>query len=245
LHTYRIGGFPLMDEDGFRKFLTKKKKTQNTISNCIAGTKELEDYLVKKSLSLNSLTVSQIETFIAEYLDKKRIPKFLWEIGYYFSFIEREDLLHLAQNVRSQHIKKRETKTSFRIKNFRGINPSYIAVLALMGIKDANSMLKHGKTPKLRKELAKKSGLEDGVIEELVRLSDLSRIRGVKGIRARLYCDAGFDSCEKISKSTKEEILTVTKKFVEETGFEGIAPLPKEVAFTIRTAKNLPDIIEW
>ena len=234
-----------MDEDGFNKFLKKKKKTENTISQCIEVINELEDYLIQQGLTLNEMTVSNLETFMSEYTDKKRIPKVLWSLSYYFSFIERQDLLRSTRHLRSQHIKKRESKTSFRIKNFRGINPNHVVILASLGIKDANSMLKHGKTPQLRKELAEKSGLDVGVIEELVRLSDLSRIRGVKGIRARLYFDAGFDSCERISKSTQEEILIVTKKFVEDTEFEGIAPLPKEVAFTIKTAKNLPDIIEW
>jgi len=34
-------------------------------------------------------------------------------------------------------------------------------------------------------------------------------------------------------------------KFVEKTGFEGIAPLPKELESTIAEAKKLPKIIEY
>jgi hypothetical protein len=33
--------------------------------------------------------------------------------------------------------------------------------------------------------------------------------------------------------------------FVEKTGFEGIAPLPKEAEFTIAEAKKLPRIVEY
>jgi hypothetical protein len=32
---------------------------------------------------------------------------------------------------------------------------------------------------------------------------------------------------------------------VRATGFEGIAPLPKEVSSTIANAKKLPMVVEW
>ena len=33
-------------------------------------------------------------------------------------------------------------------------------------------------------------------------------------------------------------------EWVERTGFEGIAPLPKEILFTITAARNLPRVVE-
>jgi hypothetical protein len=33
--------------------------------------------------------------------------------------------------------------------------------------------------------------------------------------------------------------------FVERTGFDGIAPLPKEAEYTIESARKLPKIIEY
>jgi hypothetical protein len=33
--------------------------------------------------------------------------------------------------------------------------------------------------------------------------------------------------------------------FVQRTGFNGIAPLPKEAEFTVKEAKRLPRIIEY
>jgi len=62
---------------------------------------------------------------------------------------------------------------------------------------------------------------------EIVKLSDLARIPGVKGVRARLYHDAGLDTVEKIAETPPEKILEITQEFVKETEFDGIAPLPK------------------
>ena len=82
-------------------------------------------------------------------------------------------------------------------------------------------------------------------IEELVRLSDLARIPGIKGIRARLYLEAGIGSIEDLAQRDPDELLETTSKFVEETGFEGIPPLPKEVKSGIAKAKRLPLVVEY
>jgi len=78
-----------------------------------------------------------------------------------------------------------------------------------------------------------------------VKLSDLARITGVKGIRARLYYDAGVDTVEKMAKWDAEKLREMLVSFVERTRFDGIAPLPKEAEFTVKTAKKLPKVVEY
>ncbi|TFG26605.1 DUF4332 domain-containing protein [Candidatus Thorarchaeota archaeon] len=232
-----------MNEEGFYTFMKKKRKSENTIQNCIAAIKELETYLGKQQLSLDTLSIPNLETFISDYLDKNRTTKFLWSINYYFLFIGRDDLLHISHSIRGKLVKK--ARKPFKLRDFRGVRAADIDKLEALGIDDNTSMLERGQNSKLRKELATQSGLSIKVIEEIVKLSDLARIPGVKGIRARLYYDSGFDTCKKISLSTQEIILEITQKFVEETGFDGIAPLPKEISYSIEIAKKLPDIVEW
>ncbi|MBN2044961.1 MAG: hypothetical protein JW757_08085 [Anaerolineales bacterium] len=41
-----------------------------------------------------------------------------------------------------------------------------------------------------------------------------------------------------------EEILEITRKFVEETGFDGIPLLPGEVEYSINKAQRLPIMVE-
>jgi len=117
--------------------------------------------------------------------------------------------------------------------------------LKAIGIRNAEQMLKTGKTPKKRQELSEKTGIPAQAILELVKLSDLTRIFGVKSIRARLYYDAGVDTVEKMATWNPDKLRTMLTDFVQKTGFHGIAPLPKEAEFTVKEAKRLPRIVEY
>jgi hypothetical protein len=232
-----------MDEEGFISFMKKKRKTPNTIDACVENAKEFEVYLEQLGKSGETATVDDLESFTVDNVDKKRVSKYMWTLTYYFLFIEDKALLKAAKQIREGRIKVK--RKPFKLKDFRGVKPEHTAALASIDVEDTAKMLDVGKTPKMRSDLAKKIGLDTDVVDEFVKLSDLARIQGVKGIRARLYYDAGFDRLEKLRKITPEELLKTTREFVDRTGFDGIAPLPKEAQSAITTAKKLPDVVEW
>ena len=76
-------------------------------------------------------------------------------------------------------------------------------------------------------------------------MSDLARIPGVKGIRARLYYDAGIDTVEKMASWQPDRLVERIREFVAETDFDGIPTLPAEAEFTVNTAKQLPKIVQY
>jgi hypothetical protein len=106
-------------------------------------------------------------------------------------------------------------------------------------------MLEAGRTPQDRRALAEKTGVPLDAVLEYVKLSDLARIPGTKGIRARLYYDAGVDTLEKMAEWDPVELRAMVISFVERTGFDGIAPLPKEAASAVATARRLPKVVEY
>jgi len=106
-------------------------------------------------------------------------------------------------------------------------------------------MLAHGRTKPEREALSHRTGISYAAILELVKLSDLSRIFGVKGVRARLYYAVGLDHPAKLAQWDPQELRAMLKKFVAKTGFPGIAPLPKEARFTVIEAKTLPEVVEY
>lgn len=132
----------------------------------------------------------------------------------------------------------------FKLKEFRGVNAEHIEKLAALGIRTAEQMLTAGQTAEKRAILAKKAGIPEAVVLELVKLSDLSRLPGVKGIRARLYYDAGVDSIEKMAGWEPQVLLARMSAYVAQSGFDGIAPLPKEISSTIANAQKLPKVVE-
>ena len=135
-------------------------------------------------------------------------------------------------------------RNPFRLREFRGVNLEHIQMLEAKGIKNADQMLAAGSTRQQRRQLAEAAGVPESAILELVKLSDLARLPGVKGIRARLYYDAGVDSVEKMAGWEPEELRIMVTEFAVRTGFDGIPPLPKEVSSTVANAQKLPKVVE-
>jgi hypothetical protein len=133
----------------------------------------------------------------------------------------------------------------FKLRDFRGISNEAIAKLEARRIKNAEQLLVAGRTKAQRAALARETGISDDLLLELVKLSDLARLPGVKGIRARLYYDAGVDCVEKMAGWEPEALRVMVGAYVERTGFDGIPPLPKEVSSTIANARKLPKVIEF
>ena len=106
-------------------------------------------------------------------------------------------------------------------------------------------MLDAGKAKTEREKPAKETGVPVEYILELVKLSNLARIPGVKQVRARLYYEGGLDTLEKLAEWDPEEMREMLKEFIEKNSFDGIAPLPKEAVMTITLARHLPKIVEY
>jgi predicted flap endonuclease-1-like 5' DNA nuclease len=169
--------------------------------------------------------------------------KFVRGLALYYHFAGNTEMVAHATQIREEKTAKQ--RRVFPLKEFRGVDPAHIEKLAAAGVINVEQMLAAGATPVARQQLAGTTGIPEDTILELVKLSDLSRLAGLKGIRARLYHDAGMDTVEKIAAWEPEELRATLAEFVVRTGFEGIAPLPKEVQNVVATARSLPRIVEY
>ena len=236
---------PVKDEEGFRKFLKRSGRSKSAVDRVVRFVESFKNYLKdhRKGKSLEKANVQDLESFVGWYEEstEKSANTHLWGLKYYFEFTSNDDMKNLAGKLREKRIKR----TPFSLAKFRGVNQSYVKKLADIGITNVDHMLKAGKTPKERDDLALRSDLPVEAILEFVKLSDLTRIRGIKTIRARLYYDAGIDTVEKMAQWTPVDLRTYLLEWVERTGFKGIATLPKEAEYTTAAAKKLPKIIEY
>ncbi|MEJ2758041.1 MAG: DUF4332 domain-containing protein [Anaerolineales bacterium] len=243
----------MMETESFRRYLKQHGRKEDVADRVINLVGEFIKFLSSRGDTLPQYaTKSDLDSFI-EFVDREQanLPKhddislsaksYLWAMRYYFQFAENEEMERYAALLREERIKRRP----FKLKDFRGVDSREVAALNQHGISNINQMLKAGKTKALRQKLAGETSLTEEGIVELVRLSDLARIPGIKSIRARLYLDAGINSVEKMASMTEEEILKVTTRFVQESGFEGVPPLPAEVRYSIDKAKKLPKIVEY
>jgi len=234
-----------LDEEAFQKFLKRGGRSPRAAKGVIAIVLKYEQYL-REERSLEGLDQAEpedLEAFVLHVEEEKKdaAKKYLHGIHYYYEYTGNKKMRELASNLRQQRIKP----APFPLKDFLRIKPAHIEKLEVLGIRNANQMLTSGKTPKKRQELSTKTGIPVEAVLELVKLSDLTRIFGVKSIRARLYYDAEVDTLDKMAKWNPDKLRTMLIEFVQKTGFNGIAPLPKEAEFTVKEAKKLSRIIEY
>ena len=234
-----------MDEIGFASFLRRGGRSPSAVKRCVAHVQEFERYLQdhRSGRALDEANPADLEQFAysIESQPKASAKTHLWALRYYFEYNANEGMRSLAGTMREQRIKR----TPFPLNEFRGVEPEYVDKLALEGINNVSQMLQAGRTPQDRLALAKRTGVPPQAVLEYVKLSDLARVPGLKGIRARLYYDAGVDTLEKLAGWDPEELRGSLIDFVERTGFDGIAPLPKEAASAVATAKRLPAVVTY
>jgi hypothetical protein len=233
-----------MDEKEFRKFLKRGGRSPSALERVIAYVKEFERYLQEHpGKGLDEARPEDLEAYVAwiERTPKASAKSHLWAIRYYYEYVANEEMRLLSSALRQQRIKRKP----FPLKEFRGVNPEYVTRLAAAGIRNDAQMLKAGRTRNGRLELSERTGIPLDAILEFVKLSDLARIFAVKGVRTRLYYDAGIDTLEKMAQWDPAELRKMLVEFVERTGFDGIATLPAEARFTVKEAKRLPKIVEY
>ncbi|MFW9850657.1 MAG: DUF4332 domain-containing protein [Candidatus Thorarchaeota archaeon] len=234
-----------MDEDDFRKYLKKSGRKNTAINQITEYTQEFEKFFMNRhpSSQIDEVSILDLEDFVAEIESESKVSanKHLWALWYLFDFLGEEDIMKTAKEMRSERIKR----LPFKLEKFMDVNEEHIAALKKHGIGNVKQMLERGKTPTLRQELAKKTGVPLEYILELVQLSDLTRIGAIRSIRARLYHNAGIISPSYMAKWDPTELRNMLLGFVEETGFQGIAPLPKEAESSVAAAKKLKPIVEY
>jgi hypothetical protein len=234
-----------VDEAGFERFLRRGGRSPSATTRCIRYVHVFEQFLQanRDGKTLEKADSTDLELFVAsiESEPKASAKTHLWALRYYYEYTSNAEMRSLAGSMREQRIKR----TPFPLSGFRGVEPEYADKLASAGIRNVSQMLEAGRMPQDRVALAEETGVPLDAILEYVKLSDLARIPGTKGVRARLYYDAGVDTLEKMAEWDPVELRTMVSGFVERTGFDGIAPLPKEAASAVATAKHLPRIVEY
>jgi hypothetical protein len=232
--------------DEFQKYLKRRGKKDHVVEGLILNVNKFEDYLrTELGRDLQSARPEDIESFALRMDEGKKGSgkKIVRGIGLYYAMTGNEAMRSTANGIREEAID--ESRRAFPLRDFRGIDERTIELLESAGIKDAQQMIEAGKTPVLRAELSRKTGIPPEVILETVKLADLSRIGGLKGVRARLYYDAGVDTLDRLAGWEPEELRVMLADFVARTGFDGIAPLPKEVNNTINRAREIERLVEY
>ncbi|MFW9769254.1 MAG: DUF4332 domain-containing protein [Candidatus Thorarchaeota archaeon] len=233
-----------MDNDSFRDFLTKKKKkSKSAAESIIEILDEYDSYLVEEGIAIDVALPNDLDQFVlwVENDLGEKANRRLWGISVLYEFLEQSEMARYARSLRGKRIKP----TPFLLAKFRGVNKEYVNRLEQLGILNVNQMIERGNTPAKRRVISKESGIPLDSVLEFVKLSDLTRIGAVRAVRARLYHDSGVDTIDKMARYDPIELRSYLQKWIENTRFDGIAPLPKEAANAVKAAKRLPRLVEY
>lgn len=146
-------------------------------------------------------------------------------------------------------ILRREAKSyipkSVVLREIPGVSVEDVEKLAAVGIKHSKHLFERGQTMKQREELAGATGVSLESLLELVKLSDLARVRGIGAAFTRLFYETGADTIDKLSQWEPEALFQKAHAIKEEKRITKVVPPLKDFIQYVAIAKDLPKIIEY
>ena len=233
-----------MNEMEFKVYLKRKGKKENVIERNLTNVKAFLLFLENERKKINELiTEDDIQAFVDKKEKEKKSAKgSLYVLMNYFKFLNNKELFEYTRNLREERTKK--ARRIFPLKEFLDINPDHVKKLAEIGITNVEQMLDSGKTKNGREKLSKNLNIPEEAILELVRLSDLTRIGYIKTKLTRLYYNSGLDSPIKVAKFEPDELYNHFKKYVKDSGWDGMVPNKADLVNNIDSARKLKKIVE-
>ena len=127
-----------------------------------------------------------------------------------------------------------------KIGDFLEISPDAVSKLEEAGIKDTLKLYVEIKTPDKRKKLSMATGIDDGEILKLTKLTDLSRVKWVGATFARVLFNTGFDTVEKLSEANYEDLYNkIIQLNKEKNLYKGNIGL-NDMKLCVNAAKEVP-----
>lgn len=143
----------------------------------------------------------------------------------------------------------RELNSTFpkpnKIADFIWISKVSIDALEKIGVVNTEKLYDKVLTKVDRQKLADSTRIDYTEIEELTKLTDLSRIKWVGVTYAKLLYDLGYDTLEKVIKAAPLDLHSqLNQRIKEHNIFKGGIGL-NDVKILVETAKELPLEIEY
>jgi hypothetical protein len=232
-----------MDQALFEDYLKRRGKKPHVIDGLVRKVDLFEKKLTRQGISFENPGGKTLIGIIQEFENHKKGDgkKIARGVALYYKAIGKAILAAAASSFREKEIAK--TRNAFPLNKITIIDPAHIALLKKQGIVNNEQFLKFALTAADRKKQSLKTGIPPAEIMKIARLSDLTRLFAIKGVRAALYYQSGYETIEKLAAADPEKLRQYLIGFIRDTGFKGIAPLPKELKSTIETAKKSKSVV--
>lgn len=190
--------------------------------------KILETDIDKNLNILKQFNINNLDELLAALKNKDKIRIFSEQSGL------SEDYLTVLKRVVNGYRGKPN-----RIKDFPCVSKEVINQLENLGIKNTLKLYEEILTAEKRKELSKKTGIEENELMMLTKLTDLSRIRWVNHTFAYVLLEAGYDTAIIVSKADAQELYETIKQLNEERKIYNAHIGVRDMKMVIEAAKMI------
>ncbi|MBP2148274.1 DUF4332 domain-containing protein [Xanthobacter autotrophicus DSM 597] len=134
---------------------------------------------------------------------------------------------------------------SYPIIEIEGVGAVYAEKLKAAGITTTEGLLERAKSPKLRKELAAATGIDETRILKWANMADLMRIKGVGEEYSELLEAAGVDTVKELKARVPANLTKAMAEANAKRKLVRALPTESMVEKWVAQAKELPPVLTY
>ena len=216
------------------KFSLDEFKNKISESELIPSRKILKDNIDARFKVLKDNNIHNLQDFTNILKTPKKTREFAKKSG-----LPEDYLLILRREVNSY------TPKPVNLEKFPGVEKETVNKLKSAGIKNTAHLFKKVKTPEDRRKLAAELEISEEEILELTKLTDLSRIKWVGPVFARIFLDSGTDTAEKVSEADAGSFYKKLVELNQEKKYTKAKFLESDVVLCINISKMVPKTMKY
>ena len=134
---------------------------------------------------------------------------------------------------------------SYSITGLNGVHPKEAEKLRAAGVRTFHALLARAATPKSRRQLAERSGVDECAILHLARIADLTRVPGVAQEYAELLETAGVGTVKDLRRRNAERLTRELIKLNAQKQLVRLPPGESRVRAWIAAAQEIEPVLTY
>jgi hypothetical protein len=134
---------------------------------------------------------------------------------------------------------------SVSLKKLDGLDAEVIESLKAAGIRTSDKLLEAASSPKGRKALSQKTGIDPQRLLRFANLADKMRVKGLGKEYAELLRHAGVDTVRELKYRNPAKLAEAMRKQNDKLKMVRLVPTEKAVGRWVEAARKLPQKISY
>lgn len=211
------------------KYSLQRFKKSIQARDLIPSRSSLKDELDDRFQILEDRGVTNLKELIDVLKTRNKVEQFSRETGLsieYLTLLNREAKSYLSKPI--------------RLDKFPNMQPEYLERLDELGIRNSKQLFIEAQNKADRERLSHETDIPLDMLNEMVGLSDLSRIYGVGPVFARMIYDVGIKSVKEFTEHTADDFIRIYEEQTQKKADFGVG----EIEFSLELANELDIAVE-